>query len=133
MRWVRHTLRCLSGPKNCGRSFTSGTDSQENEKRQVGAALIMPVLGLHHHTAVFAREMWLSVFFIVGIVGIVLPAYFIYVGYLYLVDARNYTLFFCWDETHFLQCNVDAMRAAFLPKDVRQRLESELRGGYERT
>ena len=29
MRWMWHTLRCLSGPKNCGRSFTRGTDSQE--------------------------------------------------------------------------------------------------------
>ena len=27
------------------------------------------------------------------IVGIVLTAYFIYEGYLYIVDARNYTIF----------------------------------------
>jgi adenosine deaminase len=40
---------------------------------------------------------------------------------------------FGWDETHFLQCNVNAIRAAFLPETVKQRLESKLREGYERT
>ena len=40
---------------------------------------------------------------------------------------------FGWDETHFLQCNMNAIRAAFLPETVKQRLESELREGYERT
>ncbi len=37
---------------------------------------------------------------------------------------------FGWDETHFFQCNVNAIRAAFLPETVKQRLENELRGGY---
>ncbi|HEX6107982.1 MAG TPA: adenosine deaminase [Ktedonobacteraceae bacterium] len=40
---------------------------------------------------------------------------------------------FGWDETHFFQCNVNAIRAAFLPETVKQRLESELREEYERT
>jgi adenosine deaminase len=40
---------------------------------------------------------------------------------------------FGWDETHFLQCNVNAIRAAFLPETVKQRMESKLREGYERT
>jgi adenosine deaminase len=40
---------------------------------------------------------------------------------------------FGWDETHFLQCNMNAIRAAFLPETVKQRLESKLREGYERT
>ena len=40
---------------------------------------------------------------------------------------------FGWDETHFFQCNLNAIRAAFLPETVKQRLESELREGYERT
>jgi adenosine deaminase len=38
---------------------------------------------------------------------------------------------FGWDETHFFQCNLNAIRAAFLPETVKQRLESELREGYE--
>jgi hypothetical protein len=37
------------------------------------------------------------------------------------------------DETHFFQCNVNAIRAAFLPEAVKERLESELREAYERT
>jgi adenosine deaminase len=40
---------------------------------------------------------------------------------------------FGWDETHFFQCNLNAIRAAFLPETVKQCLESELREGYERT
>jgi len=40
---------------------------------------------------------------------------------------------FGWDETHFFQCNVNAIRAAFLPEAVKERLESELREAYERT
>jgi len=40
---------------------------------------------------------------------------------------------FGWDETHFFQCNVNAIRAAFLPGAVKQRLESKLREAYERT
>ena len=38
---------------------------------------------------------------------------------------------FGWDETHFFQCNVNAIRAAFLPEAVKQRLENELRGAYD--
>jgi adenosine deaminase len=37
---------------------------------------------------------------------------------------------FGWDETHFLQCNLNAVRAAFLPVSVKERLESQLRKGY---
>jgi adenosine deaminase len=39
---------------------------------------------------------------------------------------------FGWDKTHFLQCNLNAVRAAFLPEAVKERLESQLRDGYER-
>ncbi len=39
---------------------------------------------------------------------------------------------FGWDETHFLQCNLNAVRAAFLPETVKRRLESQLREGYKR-
>jgi adenosine deaminase len=38
---------------------------------------------------------------------------------------------FGWDKSHFLQCNVNAVRAAFLPEAVKQRLESQLREGNE--
>ena len=38
---------------------------------------------------------------------------------------------FGWDETHFFQCNLNAIRAAFLPKTVKQRLENKLRERYE--
>jgi adenosine deaminase len=37
---------------------------------------------------------------------------------------------FGWDETHFLQCNLNAVRAAFLPVSVKERLESQLREAY---
>ncbi len=37
---------------------------------------------------------------------------------------------FGWDETHFFQCNLNAIRAAFLPETLKQRLESKLREGY---
>lgn len=39
---------------------------------------------------------------------------------------------FGWDKPHFLQCNLNAVRAAFLPEAVKKRLESRLRDGYER-
>jgi adenosine deaminase len=39
---------------------------------------------------------------------------------------------FGWDETHFLRCNLNAVRAAFLPEAVKQRLENQLREGYGR-
>ena len=37
---------------------------------------------------------------------------------------------FGWDKSQFLRCNLDAIRAAFLPEAVKQRLESQLRKGY---
>ena len=37
---------------------------------------------------------------------------------------------FGWDETHFLQCNLNAIRAAFLPEAVKQQLENKLQEGY---
>ncbi len=37
---------------------------------------------------------------------------------------------FGWDDTHFLQCNLNAIRAAFLPDSVKQQLEHKLREGY---
>ncbi len=39
---------------------------------------------------------------------------------------------FGWEKHHFLQCNLNAVRAAFLPEAVKQRLESQLREGYAR-
>ena len=37
---------------------------------------------------------------------------------------------FGWGETQFLQCNLNAIRAAFLPEAVKQRLENKLQEGY---
>jgi len=37
---------------------------------------------------------------------------------------------FGWDKTHFLQCNLNAIRASFLPETVKERLEGQLREGY---
>lgn len=39
-------------------------------------------------------------------------------------------LAFGWDERHFFRCNLNAIHAAFLPEDVKQRLEKRLRAGY---
>ena len=38
---------------------------------------------------------------------------------------------FGWEETHFLQCNLHALHASFLPEDVKLRLEKQLRNGYQ--
>jgi adenosine deaminase len=40
---------------------------------------------------------------------------------------------FGWDETQFLQCNLNAIRAAFLPEALKQQLENQLREGYKMT
>jgi adenosine deaminase len=40
---------------------------------------------------------------------------------------------FGWDETHFLQCNLNAIRAAFLPEEVKLQLENKLQEGYRMT
>jgi adenosine deaminase len=37
---------------------------------------------------------------------------------------------FGWDKTHFLRCNLNAIRAAFLPEAVKEQLENKLREGY---
>ena len=37
---------------------------------------------------------------------------------------------FGWDTLHFLQCNLNALEAAFLPQDVKRRLEKQIRTGY---
>lgn len=37
---------------------------------------------------------------------------------------------FGWDETQFLQCNLNAIRAAFLPETIKQRLENKFQAGY---
>ena len=37
---------------------------------------------------------------------------------------------FGWDKRHFLQCNLNALEAAFLPEDVKRRLEKQIRAGY---
>lgn len=38
---------------------------------------------------------------------------------------------FGWDARHFLQCNLNALEAAFLPEEVKQRLEKQVRAGYD--
>jgi len=38
--------------------------------------------------------------------------------------------FFNWDKDHFLHCNMQALRAAFLPENVRQRLMARLEESY---
>jgi adenosine deaminase len=38
---------------------------------------------------------------------------------------------FGWDERHFLNCNLNALEAAFLPEEVKRRLEKQVRAGYE--
>jgi adenosine deaminase len=37
---------------------------------------------------------------------------------------------FGWDKRHFLQCNLNALEAAFLPEDVKRRLKKHIRSGY---
>jgi adenosine deaminase len=37
---------------------------------------------------------------------------------------------FGWKEEHFFRCNLNAIRAAFLSEDMKQRLEQRLRVGY---
>jgi len=37
---------------------------------------------------------------------------------------------FGWEKEHFFRCNLNALRAAFLPDETKQRLEQRLRGGY---
>lgn len=39
---------------------------------------------------------------------------------------------FGWDETQFLQCNLNAIRAAFLPEAVKKQLENKLREEYSK-
>jgi adenosine deaminase len=39
---------------------------------------------------------------------------------------------FGWDETQFLRCNLNAIRAAFLPEALKKRLENQLRDGYSK-
>jgi len=42
---------------------------------------------------------------------------------------KSHTIF-GWDETQFLQCNLNAIRAAFLPEALKKQLENQLREGY---
>ena len=39
-------------------------------------------------------------------------------------------LVFGWGPDHFLQCNLNALRSAFLPEEIKQGLEKRLRAGY---
>lgn len=39
---------------------------------------------------------------------------------------------FGWDKHHFLRCNLNAIHAAFLPEERKQRLEKRLRAAYGR-
>ena len=38
--------------------------------------------------------------------------------------------FFAWDTHHFLRCNLEAIRASFLPELTRQRLAAQLQESY---
>lgn len=38
--------------------------------------------------------------------------------------------FFAWDKQHFLHCNLEALRASFLPETTRQRLAAQLQESY---
>jgi adenosine deaminase len=38
--------------------------------------------------------------------------------------------FFAWDAQHFLRCNLEAIRAAFLPETTRQQLAAQLQESY---
>ncbi len=38
--------------------------------------------------------------------------------------------FFAWDTQHFLHCNLEALRASFLPEPIRQRLAAQLQESY---
>lgn len=38
--------------------------------------------------------------------------------------------FFAWDTQHFLRCNLEAIRASFLPESTRQRLAAQLQERY---
>jgi adenosine deaminase len=38
--------------------------------------------------------------------------------------------FFAWDTQHFLRCNLEAIRASFLPEPTRQRLAAQLQESY---
>jgi adenosine deaminase len=37
---------------------------------------------------------------------------------------------FGWNKSHFLQCNLNALNAAFIPDKIRQRLADQLRTAY---
>jgi adenosine deaminase len=39
---------------------------------------------------------------------------------------------FGWNQEHFLRCNLNALDAAFIPNEVRQRLADRLRAAYAR-
>jgi len=38
--------------------------------------------------------------------------------------------FFAWDTQHFLRCNLEALRASFLPEPLKQRLADQLQASY---
>jgi len=38
--------------------------------------------------------------------------------------------FFAWDTQHFLRCNLEAVRASFLPEPIRQQLAAQLQESY---
>jgi adenosine deaminase len=45
-------------------------------------------------------------------------------------EYENLHEVFGWGKRHFLQCNLNALEAAFLPEDVKQHLEKHVRAGY---
>ncbi len=38
--------------------------------------------------------------------------------------------FFAWDKQHFLRCNLEALRASFLPEAIKQQLSEQLQESY---
>lgn len=45
-------------------------------------------------------------------------------------EYRDLERVFAWDETDFLRCNLAAIRAAFIPEEIKRRLESRLSDVY---
>lgn len=45
-------------------------------------------------------------------------------------EYRKLNRIFGWDEEHFLQCNLNALDAAFIPEDKKQKIKSIIEAGY---
>jgi adenosine deaminase len=45
-------------------------------------------------------------------------------------EYMKLTRFFAWGRQHFLRCNLEALRASFLPQSTRRELEKQLQESY---